>query len=251
MLDRVAVKAEAKQIVRTGRVSPMAVTAVVIIVGFVLDRLVDLMENGSLFYSYTFAAEYYEAIMNGNMDALFSLDGVQGSVGGLFSGYTSIMVMLVTTVLMGGYYIYSIGIRRGIEMPYSSLLDGLGQAGRLILCEIIMGIKVFLWSLLFVIPGIVAFYRYRFATYNLLTDSSLSASQAIKLSCAQTNGMKMDLFTLDLSFIGWSIVSNLTLGLADVWIMPYKTQCDLAYFEEGQRRVGRPPYQDTYQDPYQ
>lgn len=67
-------------------------------------------------------------------------------------------------------------------MPYSTLLDGFSVAGRLILCQIIMSVKIFLWSLLFVIPGIVAAYRYRFAYYNLLTDNSLSASGAIALS---------------------------------------------------------------------
>ena len=101
---------------------------------------------------------------------------------------------------------------------------------------------MFLWSLLLFIPGIIAAYRYRFAYYNILTDGSLSASEAIALSCRQTAGMKMDLFVLDLSFIGWEIVSNLTYGLLNIWLMPYKTLAELAYFEEGQRRVGRSPY---------
>ena len=52
----------------------------------------------------------------------------------------------------------------------------------------------------------------------------------------------MDLFVLDLSFIGWEIVSNFTYGLLNIWLMPYKTLAELAYFEEGQRRMGRPPY---------
>ena len=129
-------------------------------------------------------------------------------------------------------------------MPVSSLLDGLGRAGRLILCQILITVKITLWSMLFVIPGVIAGYRYRFAYYNILTDDSLSASQAIRLSCEQTRGMKMDLFVLDWSFFGWELLSSLTFGLLDLWLMPYQTQCDLAYFEEGQRRVGRPPYQD-------
>ena len=102
--------------------------------------------------------------------------------------------------------------------------------------------RVFLWSLLLFIPGIIAAYRYRFAYYNILTDGSLSASEAIALSSRQTAGMKMDLFVLDLSFIGWEIVSNFTYGLLNIWLMPYKTLAELAYFEEGQRRMGRPPY---------
>ncbi len=156
--------------------------------------------------------------------------------------FLSLLVGLFVTVLDGGYYIYHMGIRQGQEMPYSSLVDGLSVAGRLIWCSILMGIKIALWSMLFVIPGIVAAYRYRFAIYNVLTDSSLTGNQAIKLSCEQTQGMKGQLFVLDLSFIGWDILSTITAGILDIWVMPYKTQCDLAYFEAAQSNLGRSPY---------
>ena len=116
------------------------------------------------------------------------------------------------------------------------------MAGKLIWCSIQIGVKVFLWSMLFWIPGIIAAYRYRFAYYNILTDGSLSAGDAIRLSCQQTQGLKGQLFVLDLSFIGWSILSSMTMGLLGVWLTPYMTLCDLAYFEEGQRNVGRSPY---------
>ena len=43
---------------------------------------------------------------------------------------------------------------------------------------------------------------------------------------------------LDLSFIGWSLLSALTLGLLDLWVMPYKTLCDLSYFEDARQRLG-------------
>ena len=156
--------------------------------------------------------------------------------------FFSILISLFMTVLYGGFYIYCMGIRQGREMPVSTLLDGLGLAGKLILCSLFTGILVSLWSLLFFFPGIIAAYRYRFAVYNLLADPSLSAWEAIRLSCQQTRGMKFDLFVLDLSFIGWDILSSITMGLLNIWLMPYKTVADLAYFEEGQRRIGRSPY---------
>ena len=66
--------------------------------------------------------------------------------------------------------------------------------------------------------------------------------------------MKMELFILDLSFIGWSLLGALTMGLLNMWLTPYMTLCDLAYFEEGQRRAGRgtfnggprPPEEDPW-----
>ena len=145
---------------------------------------------------------------------------------------------LLIMVLTAGYYSYCMGIRKGWRMEYSSLLDGFGIAGSVIWCRILMAIKIFLWSLLFVIPGIIAAYRYRFAVYNLLhTDQPISASEAIAMSCKQTQGMKMDLFVLDLSFLGWEILSALTLGILHVWVLPYLTLSDLGYYEQAQMRT--------------
>ena len=168
------------------------------------------------------------------------LDSIPEITGHSF--FFSTLVSLFTIVLNGGYYVYCMGIRQGLRMPCASLADGLSVAGKLIWCWIQISVRVALWSMLFVIPGLIAAYRYRFAYYNILTDGSLSASEAIALSSRQTAGMKMDLFVLDLSFIGWEIVSNLTYGLLNIWLMPYKTLAELAYFEEGQRRMGRSPY---------
>lgn len=238
MINRAEIKAEAKQIMRGARVSPYIVTLLVMAIIFVLERVSDLVEGGSLFYSYEMIARYYAMVESGNIaDFQYWLMTLPGSTGLTF--FFSIIVTLAGIVLNGGFYIYCIGIRRGAEMPYSTLADGLGVAGKLIWCAIQMSVKIFLWSLLFWIPGIIAAYRYRFAYYNILTDNSLSAGDAIRLSCQQTQGMKGQLFVLDLSFIGWSILSSFTLGLLNIWLTPYMTLCDLAYFEEGQRQVGR------------
>lgn len=238
MINRGAVKEEAKSIIRSARVSPIVVTLLVMAIMFVLERMTDLVEGGSLFYSYGLVRRYYDALMSNDLGGLEALlYSLPDNTGITF--FFSMLVSLVGLVLNGGYYIYCMGIRRGAEMPYATLADGLGVAGKLIWCAIQMSVKIFLWSMLFWIPGIIAVYRYRFAYYNILTDGSLTAGGAIRLSCQQTSGMKWQLFVLDLSFIGWSLLSALTMGLLNVWLTPYMTLCDLAYFEEGQRRVGR------------
>lgn len=246
MTNRAEIKAEAKQIIRTARVSPLIMGAIMVAVSFVLDRVVSLVEYGSLFPT-IYLRQYLEMLYSG--DSFYSMDpaSVLALAGAapaatLQSTFFSILVSLFMTLLSAGFCIYCMGIRQGVEMPYSSLLDGLGAAGKVIWCTILTGIKVFLWSLLFGIPGIIAAYRYRFAIYNILTDSTLSAGDAIRLSCEQTRGMKWSLFVLDLSFIGWSILSSVTLGILNIWLLPYMTLCDLAYFEEAQRRLGRSPY---------
>ena len=66
---------------------------------------------------------------------------------------------------------------------------------------------IFLWSLLFMIPGIVAAYRYRFALYDLYENPGIGVMEALEMSKQQTLGYKGQLFFLDLSYIGWQILS--------------------------------------------
>lgn len=254
MRNRLEIKAEAKSILRSAHASPLLVTFLALAMCYVLDRVLNLMEYGTLFpdlYLMDFYLENFEYLMSGDpylalMDpyAAASYAGIpwQSIFTDAIFPFIFILISLFTTVLYGGYYIYCMGIRQGLRMPCTTLFDGLSVAGRLIWCTILMNIKIFLWSLLFVIPGIVAAYRYRFAIYNVLTDDALSAGDAIRLSCEQTRGMKATLFVLDLSFIGWNLLAPLTLGILNIWVSPYFTLCDLAYFEDAQRRLGRSPY---------
>lgn len=248
MINRAAIKREAKGIMRQARVSPLLMGVLVLAISLILDRIISLVEYGTLFptwriieYINYLASADPMALLDMSTEEIMTMAGLTSSIT-LYSTFFSILVSLFMTVLYGGFYLYCMGIRQGREMPVSTLMDGLSLAGKLIWCSILSAIKVFLWSLLFVIPGIVATYRYRFATYNLLADPSLSVGEAIRLSCEQTRGMKWDLFVLDLSFIGWSILSAFTMNLLNIWLLPYMTLCDLAYFEESQRRLGRSPY---------
>ena len=229
MKNRIKIKEEARQLVRTGRVSPVLVSAIVIVAASVLDSLSTMILPGA-----TITVEDFQYMMtSGDMSLL--MEGMAFT--SPMQPFLPIVLGLLTTVLYAGYDSYCMGIYHNREMKYSSLLDGLGIIGQLIWCEILMAVRVFLWSMLFVIPGIIAAYRYRFAVYNLLSDSSLTASQAIALSCRQTQGMKIDLFVLDLSFIGWSLLTSLTFGLLGIWTMPYMKLSDLGYYFEAKARM--------------
>ena len=148
------------------------------------------------------------------------------------------MNWLAQVILSAGWAIYHLGVRQGREMPFSCLLDGFNFLGKLILLNIVMSIFVFLWSLLFYIPGIIAQYRYRFAVYNLCENPDIGIMEAISMSKAQTAGFKWTLFVLDLSFIGWILLSGLTLGILDIWLAPYREQANVGYFQEIKRVKG-------------
>ncbi len=79
--------------------------------------------------------------------------------------------------------------------------------------------------------GIIATYRYRFALYNLLENPDLGILEAINLSKEQTYGYKWQLFVLDLSFLGWLILDVFTMGFLGIWLIPYITLTDIAFYD--------------------
>lgn len=83
------------------------------------------------------------------------------------------------------------------------------------------GLFTFLWSLLFIVPGIVKAYSYSFAMNILAENKGKPALECINESKAMTNGHKMDLFVLSLSFIGWLLLVCITFGIAAIWVSPY------------------------------
>ena len=82
-------------------------------------------------------------------------------------------------------------------------------AGKLIALNLVVNAFTALWSLLLVFPGFIAFYRYRFAAYNLYENPDIGIFEALDRSKRQTRGMKMQLFNLDLSYFGWIVLAAL------------------------------------------
>lgn len=85
----------------------------------------------------------------------------------------------------------------------------------------LVGLFTFLWSLLFIIPGIVKSYSYSMSMYILAENKGKPALECINESKMMTEGHKMDLFVLNLSFIGWMLLGSITLGIAYIWVVPY------------------------------
>lgn len=91
-----------------------------------------------------------------------------------------------------------------------------------LLTALLRNVYTFLWSLLFVIPGIVKAYAYSMADYIIYENPNISANEALRLSQELTRGAKGDLFVLDLSFLGWHFLSALTLGILGIlYVNPY------------------------------
>ena len=85
----------------------------------------------------------------------------------------------------------------------------------------LVGLFTFLWSLLFVIPGIIKSFSYSQTMMIVAENKGIGARDAINRSKAMMDGRKMDYFVLGLSFIGWGLLCCITLGIAYIWVGPY------------------------------
>ena len=242
MLDRVQLKYEAKAITKNAAVSAYLFTLLYLAIGLVISGIDWLISGGPqaevLSYAETYMPEF--TIYLQPAEPILHLPA-------LVAGFVSIVLSLVSAVLSAGYILYTMSVRRGIVTPYSTMFDGFLFDGKVILLQIVISIFVFLWSLLFIIPGIIAGYRYRFALYNLCENPEMGVMEALNMSKAQTWGHKWELFVLDLSFIGWNLLCGLTLGILSIWITPYIQQTDIGYFEAIKQMSGvgyQPPRDD-------
>ena len=101
-------------------------------------------------------------------------------------------------------------------------------------------IFIFLWTLLLIVPGIVKSYEYRMVPYVLAENPDLSREEAFALSKRMMDGDKMNAFILDLSFIGWAILTILTFGLVGIfYYQPYLALTDAALYQTLKKKVDR------------
>lgn len=115
--------------------------------------------------------------------------------------------------------------------------EGFSDFGHVFVTLFLRDLFTFLWSLLFIIPGIVAAYSYRMVPYILKDNPELSAMEAIGLSKELMYGNRWKAFVMDLTFIGWAILGILTLGIVWVfWTGPYMESTDAALYLELKNR---------------
>ena len=131
-------------------------------------------------------------------------------------------VLIAVTLVIGAMStirIYLMVVRGGTP-EVKNCFDGFDDFFSAFKVTFLVGIYTFLWSLLFIIPGIVKGYSYSMALYVLADNKGKSARECIEESKAMMEGHKMELFVLDLSFIGWYLLCSLTCGLAFLYVAP-------------------------------
>ncbi|MBB6734301.1 DUF975 family protein [Cohnella zeiphila] len=146
--------------------------------------------------------------------------------------------LLLTGPLMLGMYAYYLELVRSNRSDTATLFTGFSQFVDAFLLYLLIAIFVFLWSLLLVIPGIIAALRYSQAYYILRDHPSIGALEAIRRSKEMMKGNKGRLFVLSLTFIGWLILGSIPFGIGLLWVYPYMITTFVHFYEE---IGGRPP----------
>ena len=155
----------------------------------------------------------------------FLVDPVPGMV---WQGVITILLL----PLAWGYRVFFQRMVREENTDYERLFDGFSQYVRITLAELLKGIYVLLWMLLLIIPGFVKDYSYAMTEFILKDHPEISGEEAICQSMKMMQGHKMQLFLLDLSMIGWLILSFLTLGIGFLFLVPYNYSAHAHFYED-------------------
>jgi len=142
----------------------------------------------------------------------------------------------LTLILAGPLYLgfsyYFLNFKRGNNPKLEDLFSGFKNLGGSVSLYFIMLIFILLWSLLLLIPGIIAGIRYSMSFYALCDNPDSGAMNALNKSKELMKGNKMQLFLLWLSFLGWAVCCIFTFGIGFLWLIPYMTVSMVNFYEE-------------------
>lgn len=118
---------------------------------------------------------------------------------------------------------YFILFSKDSKADFQDFLAGFNSWLTALLAAIYYFFRVFLWCLLFFIPGIIKAIAYSQMFFILAENPKIGVCKALRISRIMTDGFKSDLFAMGLSFIGWELLSTVSCHLADMYIIPYRT----------------------------
>ena len=183
-----------------------------------------------MFHTFKFQAAM--ATAGGAMDAQVLLSQISTMYG--YMGLTDLLLIFLSAPLMGGFTnaMRLLLVQGDREVPSNMYRIATKGYWHKVWGMFLTGLFIFLWSMLFVIPGIIKTFSYAMTPYILEEHPELTANEAIDHSRAMMKGHKFDLFWLYLSFIGWAILCIPTLGIGLLWLVPYMQTAQASFYED-------------------
>ena len=160
---------------------------------------------------------------------------LEGAILAAATRYTAgIISLLLTGAMTLGLASFFVSLSRDHTGKLEKLFDGFrgNNLVRTLVINVLQGVYVMLWMLLFIIPGIVMSFAYSMAYHVAIDHPEMSASECLAESRRLMRGHKMHLFCLMLSFFWWYVLSVLTFGILLLWVLPWVEEAKAVFYEE-------------------
>ena len=149
------------------------------------------------------------------------------------TGFGVILMFLIEGFFMTGVAVISMKLVHGErEIDFNDLLAAKDRIGAALLLGLMRNLFTLLWTLLFIVPGIIKAYAYSQCYYLFAEHPEWDWKMCLSESEKMMRGKKWSLFCLDLSFLGWWIVGALCLGVGTLWVAPYHIMARANFYED-------------------
>jgi hypothetical protein len=220
MIDRAALKLSAKQSMRGKKPSVYVVSAIYVTVLGMIWVLTYALSGAD-----RVTEEMMRRIYGGELLDYADISAIIDPIPPV-AGILILSLFIVGFLIDIGFMGYCLKLNRDEEADIRTLFDSFSLFFKVIWLGILKNVFTLLWSLLFIVPGIMAAYSYRQAYYILLDNPEKSALECIRDSKQLMKGYRIDLFVLDISFIGWMLLDQFVeyyaiFRLFSIWLSPY------------------------------
>lgn len=145
----------------------------------------------------------------------------------------SIARLFIGSIVGIGYARFNLDLVDNVtEARFATLFSYMRFWKVAIITRIVRTLYIVLWTLLFIIPGIIASYNYALTDYILAENPELTTKEALELSKKMMYGHRFRLFCLEFSFIGWAFLCVLSLGIGLIWLLPYTEAAKAAFYRD-------------------
>ncbi|MBT4916622.1 MAG: DUF975 family protein [Formosa sp.] len=144
----------------------------------------------------------------------------------------NVLTIIVSGPIVLGISIFSLNISRNKDAKIEQLFEGFRNFGTSILAYVLMVLFIILWTILLIIPGIIAAISYSMTFFIIAEDETIGAYDALKKSKEMMNGHKWKFFCLGFSFFGWFLLSIFTLGIGLLWLAPYVNVSYVKFYDD-------------------
>ena len=178
--------------------------------------------------------------IDGKIGAFFLVSLVGGLVGSIGSGFpligAIISLVLSSAMSLGMIHIrLHVAFERSYRPRVGDLFEGFHNFWPFLKVTLLSSLITMLWSILFIIPGIIKALAYSQAPYIIAENPNMPVMEALRLSERMMKGKKWDFFVLNLSFFGWALLSIPTLGLIMIWLDPYMQMSAVNFYNDVKR----------------